>query len=254
MRWVATLAPMLLAVACGSSNPSFPAADASAPDSQGTPVPDGSSPADTSTAPDAGPDGGDVIQQLLALTSGCANNLGGDYKAKSDPSSPANIPICGLNGAIYFNADMDIDCDGIESTTCNAQTDPSYQGQTSAMDSMGNWLDATVTPYVVIPLPSSRWDYTMADVHLGSVAIVIYNGQMAYGIFGDEGPQDIIGESSVAMANLLGIDSDPATGGVDTGVTYIVFTGSSGVVTKNEDHAEATTVGQARLMDLLKNN
>ena len=46
------------------------------------------------------------------------------------------------------------------------------------------------------------------------------------------------------MAASLGIDPDPATGGADTGVTYIVFTGAGAVVSPIEDHAAAVSLGE----------
>jgi hypothetical protein len=103
----------------------------------------------------------------------------------------------------------------------------------------------------VIPLPSSRFDYSAHGIQLGSVVAVIYGGKVAYGVFGDEGPEEIIGESSYAMAKSLGIDPDPDSGGTDGPVTYIVFTGSSGVVPKIEDHAAAVTIGEARAAALI---
>jgi hypothetical protein len=72
-----------------------------------------------------------------------------------------------------------------------------------------------------------------------------------YGVFGDQGPENIIGEASDAMADSLGINPDPAVGGTDSGVSYIVFTGASGMVQTMEDHAEAVSVGVARATELL---
>lgn len=260
MRTLGPLALALTLAACSSDPTTTSPADAgthdgASPDSGGADSATSDGGAADSSGADAAADGGDVIAKLLALTTGCKNKVGGDYA--TDVGQPENIPICGLNGAVYWNADMDIDCDGKTTATCSLMTDPAYQNMTSGTDSMGNPLDAASLPYVVVPLPSSRFDYGAAGLTVdptGSVILVLYKGQLAYGIFGDEGPDNIIGEASVAMANLLGIDSNPATGGVDTGVTYIAFTGASARVTKNEDHAEAVTVGQARLAELLKNN
>ena len=67
----------------------------------------------------------------------------------------------------------------------------------------------------------------------------------------EEGPDNIIGEASYAMATLLGIDPDPATGGTGSGVTYIAFTGPTSVVNKIEDHAEAVRLGQMLAATLL---
>jgi hypothetical protein len=86
------------------------------------------------------------------------------------------------------------------------------------------------------------------------VVLVIYSGKMELGIIGDVGPTLSIGEASYAMAVPLGIDPNPKTGGIDKGVTYLAFTGKSAVVTKNEDHAEAVTVGQKRLVQFMQEN
>jgi hypothetical protein len=184
-----------------------------------------------------------TAQQLLALTTSCT--VAGGTWAKDDAGA-STVSMCKLDGAYFWKADMDVDCDGKRTAACNETTDPWFQNQTSAVDSKGGWLDAAALPYVVIPLPSSRFDYSAHGIQLGSVVAVIYGGKVAYGVFGDEGPEDIIGESSYAMAASLGIDPDPANGGTDGPVTYIVFTGPSGVVSKIEDHAAAVAIGEAR--------
>lgn len=199
--------------------------------------------------------GGDasLVEKLLALTAACDEVSLGDYQSDDD-GSPANIPICGLNGAVFWVADMDIDCDGKETPQCNLQTDPAYQNQTSAEDSQGQPLDAASLPFVVVPLPSNRFDYAAAGLELGSVIAVVYQGQLRFGVFGDEGPENILGEASYAMAESLGVDPDPSTGGTDGPVTYIAFVGKSGVVGTIEDHDEAVSVGEARAADLLAQN
>ena len=50
-----------------------------------------------------------------------------------------------------------------------------------------------------------------------------YNGKVRFAVFADEGPSYKFGEGSMALAEALGIDSDPKTGGVAKGVEYIVF-------------------------------
>ena len=188
---------------------------------------------------------------LLALTANC-NAVGGDYA--TDDGGPEVVAICGLAGAVFWTADLDVDCDGQSSAVCNAGTDPAYQGQTSAADSNGDPLDAASLPYVVVPLPSVRFDYAVAGLELGSVVAVLYQGQLLYAVFGDEGPEGIIGEASYAAAQALGIDPDPATGGSDGPVTYIAFTGAGAVVAPIEDHAAAMSLGAARAAALLHDN
>jgi hypothetical protein len=167
---------------------------------------------------------------------------------------PSNIPICGLKGAVFWKADLDVDCDGKQSPQCNLQTDAAYQSQTSATDSNGDPLDAATLPFVVVPLPSSRFDYKAAGLKLGSVIAVIYSGKIEYGVFGDEGPKAIIGEASYAMAQSLGINPDPSIGGVDSGVTYIAFTGAAAVAATIEDHPATVKLGEQLAATLLTAN
>ncbi len=202
---------------------------------------------DTTTPPDAAPVG-PTAAELLTLVAGC-DRIGGTYRP--DAGAAATIDICRTNGAVFWKADLDIDCDGKSSASCNVQTDPSYMDQTAATDSHGDPLDAAALPYVVLPTPSMRFDYRAFDLAMGSVVAVIYADHIEYGVAGDTGPTDIIGEASYRMAELLGIDPNPSTGGVDTGVTYVAFTGAGATVGVIEDHAEAVRLGVARASALL---
>jgi len=95
---------------------------------------------------------------------------------------------------------------------------------------------------VVIPNPSGRWSYAAAGIQLGAVVAVVYGDKVEYGVFADTGPAEIIGEASYAMARSLGIDPDPATGGTDSPVAYLVFPGSR--VSPVESHTAAVSLGQ----------
>jgi hypothetical protein len=197
----------------------------------------------TGTGSSTGSAGAPTAAQLLGLTQTCAAASHGDYQSDDESSAPANIPICQLTGAFFWTADMDIDCDGKTTAQCNLTADPAYQDQTSFTDSADQPLDAAALPYVVIPLPSARFDYMASGIKPGAVVAVVYNGQVAYGVFGDEGPDNIIGEASYAMATRLGINPDPATGGTDGPVTYFVFTGDAAVVSPLEDSSAAARLG-----------
>lgn len=196
-------------------------------------------------AHDAGPgsDAGAITPGQVTASLGACTRIGGDYA--KDVGGTANIPICQTGTVVWWTADFDVDCDGGTGAVCRA--DPDYMPDTSAVDSHGNPLDASTLPFIVIPLASTRWRYADYGIQTGQVALVMYNGAMAFGIFGDAGPASIIGEGSYAMAQALGIPPSPSTGGVDSGVTYLVFTGPSGRVTHNESHAEAVAIGQALL-------
>lgn len=180
----------------------------------------------------------DVLARL-----GACSRIGGDYAR--DSGGTEDIPVCQTDSVIWWSADMDIDCDGGRGSVC--MSDPYYLPDTSAVDSMGNPLDASTLPFIVIPLASSRFRYADHGIRAGQVALVLYRDRMVFGIFGDLGPAGIIGEASYAMAEALGIPSSPISGGVGSGVTYLVFTGTSARVTRNEDHAEAVRMGEALL-------
>jgi len=205
---------------------------------------------DEGMGPDAGPDASSEVTAagLLDAIASCTV-LGGRYA--SDDSLPATVDICTAPNAVFWKADLDVDCDGKMSVACNLMTDPSYQNQTAATDSQGMPLDAATLPYVVLPSPSTLWSFRTSGLAMGSVVAVIYQDRVEYGVAGDTGPTDIIGEASYRMAELLGIDPDPSTGGADTGVAYIAFTGVDAEVMVTEDHAEAVRIGVSRARALL---
>lgn len=232
MRWAATI--LLAAAACSSS----------------TQLPDNVVDAPTREVDGPGSGGEPTAAELLAATTGCATVVGGKF-ATDDDGTAGTINICGAANAVYWTADMDIDCDGKTTAKCNPTADPAYQNQTSATDSHGDPLDAAALPYVVVPSPSARFHFMDAGLDLGSVVAVIYDGQVEYAVIGDTGPTNIIGEASYATASALGIDPDPSTGGTDGPVTYIAFTGAAAHVDPIEDHAAATQVGIAAASKLL---
>ncbi|WP_412543989.1 glycoside hydrolase family 75 protein [Longispora sp. K20-0274] len=176
------------------------------------------------TTASAGTLAGPTAAQLLARAGqGCTVVSHGKYATDDDTSATVNI--CKAGSAFVWKADLDVDCDGVQTSHCNHSTDPWYQNQTSFETSKGRSFTADVTHYFVIPLPSSRFNYKNNGIKPGSVAAVIYNNKVVYAVFADEGPSNIIGEASYATAQALGINPDPANGGVDSGVTYIVFPG-----------------------------
>jgi Fungal chitosanase of glycosyl hydrolase group 75 len=188
--------------------------------------------------------------QLLQKLKTCQQVSKGLYATDGD--TKASIAVCDTKNAVWWNADMDIDCDGIKTIECNPKTDAAYQPETSLETSSGQPFNAANMPYVVIPSISSRWNYKKSSIALGAVVAVIYNGAVEYGVFADTGPVGIIGEASYALAKRLGIDPDPTSGGVDSGVTYLVFKNSR--VSPVESQAAAVSLGQKLVKDFLGNN
>jgi hypothetical protein len=188
---------------------------------------------------------GDVpASQLLSVLSHGTELTGKQFK--TDEERQPSVAISGLNGAIFFEADLDIDCDGEPDGVCNDTTDPWFYPALSA----GEGIHASETPFFVIPLT-----YDNNEIGLGSVGAVIYNNQLAYGVFLDEcGVENVIGEASYAMAEKLGINPDPQNGGTDDPVTYIVFTGEEAMLSDNQytDHNAAIEAGSAAARKLLE--
>ncbi|MGV9314690.1 glycoside hydrolase family 75 protein [Streptomyces sp. NPDC003691] len=161
---------------------------------------------------------------LLARTRTCDRISRGKYR--KDAGAKATVPVCATGGAVHWKADLDIACDGRKSTRCNRKTDPWFLPDTAFHQSDGKPLDAASLPYVVVPAPSTIWKYPDAGIRGGGVVAVVHGNRVRYGVVGDTGPAKIIGEASYAMAQSLGIDPDPVSGGVSGGVTYVFFPGS----------------------------
>jgi hypothetical protein len=203
-----------------------------------------------SSGPASTQEGSVSAADLLAKVTSCSRISNGTYR--TDEETSATIPVCGKNGAVFWKADMDIDCDGQRTSNCNEDTDPWYQDDTAFHQSNGSPLKADSLPYVVVPSSSGTWDYTSAGIKGGGVVAVIYNNKVEYAVVGDTGPTQIIGEASYATANALGIDPDPETGGTDSGVTYILFKNSR--VSPIESHSAAVTLGDQLARQFLQNN
>jgi hypothetical protein len=191
--------------------------------------------------------------ELLAKVTTCKQISKGKYK--TDGETSANVAVCDKTGAVYWKADMDIDCDGIRTSQCNEDTDCCFQPDTAFHDSKGKPLNAAKLPYVVVPSESSIWKYhATSGIEGGGVVAVIYNDKVEYAVVGDTGPNKIIGEASYATASDLGINPDPSNGGTDSGVTYIVFKGKGAVVSPIENHAAAVAKGEALAAQFVANN
>lgn len=177
---------------------------------------------------------------LLARARDCVPVSRGRYRA--DEGKAATIPVCGTEEAVFWKADMDIDCDGRPTLRCNSTTDPLFSDATAYQQSDGRYLSAENLPYIVVPAPSPIWDYRAHGVHGGAVAAVVHEDRVQYAVVGDVGPSGIIGEASYATAKALGIRPDPRGGGTASGVTYIVFKDSR--VKPIEDHEAAVALGE----------
>jgi hypothetical protein len=85
------------------------------------------------------------------------------------------------------------------------------------------YVDAMKIPYVVLPLEGFH------HARLGDFATVVnlQNGKIAAALVADESTSELkVGEGSIALADALGVDSDPRYGGRDRGIAYVIYPGS----------------------------
>ncbi|TML33118.1 MAG: carbohydrate-binding protein [Actinobacteria bacterium] len=197
------------------------------------------------------PTGTPAVWELRARVSTCSQISNGLYKTDADSPS-ATVPVCGESGAVSWTADLDVDCNG--RIPAGSPCDPTaigFRADTFCHDSTGQPLDAGGLPYVVVPSPSSVWDYRNFHVACGSIVAVIHNDQVVYAVVGDTGPTAQIGAASYATAKGLGV-ADPNAGGIDSGVTYLVFQAPN--PNRIEDHTGAVSTGQQLARDFVNAN
>jgi hypothetical protein len=189
------------------------------------------------------PPGAPAAWELRARAAACGQISNGLYKTDVGSSS-ATVPVCARSGAVFWKADLDVDCSGpiVAGDTCDP-TASDYQPDTFCHSSKNAALDSSQIPYVTVPSPSSTWDFR-TRIQCGSIVAVISGDTVFYAVVGDTGPTMTIGAASYATAKGLG-----NVKGFDSGVTYLVFT----QVNPNtiEDHAAAVATGQRFAHDLV---
>lgn len=90
------------------------------------------------------------------------------------------------------------------------------------IDNPKSYVDSVSIPYFVLPR-----NYNRATIGDFGVVYNIENGKYAYAIFADSGPQNLLGEGSIALANALEVNSDPKQGGTEKEmILYMVFPNS----------------------------
>ena len=131
-------------------------------------------------------------------------------------------PIHWDGTTITFKASARIDSDGSGSS----HGDPCFQPDTS-LHNNGKPLNSDKEFFIVLPPQVIK---AVPPVVLGSQATVTYKDVTVPAVVGDVGPYSKIGEISIALANALGINSNPSNGGVESPtVSYTVTPGVSAV-------------------------
>lgn len=122
---------------------------------------------------------------------------------------------------------------------CNSQGNPVVQGpndpapgfyvsttalcdHSKAQSDPHRYVDSSTVPYVSVP-PELR----NRGVLLGDTCVVVHGDKVSGAVVADVGPRNSYGEGSIALAEALGIPSNPRTGGVWEGIIWAVFRASS---------------------------
>lgn len=206
-------------------------------------------------------DPGPPLTQPVPQT--CAKSQIATFSVDRDDAPPRGIPIWQSHGssAFFFEAAMYIDADGAPNAyhpENRGLDDLSNAGEPGywpglAKDESGNpivqgpedpfpgyyvsetaladrsksladpsrYVDASKIPYIVLPGFFAR----QLGARPGDFAVVWNkrNAKISYAIFADIGPAGSLGEGSMALAENLGIWSNPRRGGTRSGIVYLVF-------------------------------
>jgi hypothetical protein len=194
--------------------------------------------------------------QVLA---GVQANMTTSNKVNSKPhintmTRAQNVNVYQVVSGVYaYTSSMAIDTDGSD-----PDPDPDHQGQTTFQDSNGKALGAHHVPFYVLgddcwdrKSPCPHFFYKEHNIHGRQFALMFYKGKCIGSIFGDtqtandqttsDNDSRELGEASVKAAQLLGIPSSGTTGGVDNGVTVVMFSGPSWVVNGTNANLNANT-------------
>jgi glycosyl hydrolase group 75 (putative chitosanase) len=105
---------------------------------------------------------------------------------------------------------------------------PGYYVSTTALFDRDNpnvrdphrYVDAATIPYVVLHPRALKF----AELGDFAIAVNIQNGKLSGAIVADESAPNLpVGEGSIALANALGINSNPRNGGKRGDVAYVIF-------------------------------
>lgn len=122
-----------------------------------------------------------------------------------------------INGkpAYWYFGDADVDVDG----SPNYKRDPYGQADTS-LHYNGSPINSDEVPGIVLPPELIK---LTPDIVLGCFASVEYNGKHEPAVVFDVGPHNKLGELSACLAQRLGINPDPNTGGIDNQAVHYRF-------------------------------
>ncbi len=201
--------------------------------------------ANAATAPSPQASGSFTAAQVLA---GVKKNMTTKNKVNSKPhintmTRAMNVNVYQVATGVYaYTSSLAVDDDGSD-----PNPDPDHQNQTTFKTSDGKYLGAAHVPFYVLgddcwdrKSPCPHFFYKEHGIKGRQFALMFYKSKCIGAIFGDtqtgnnqttsSNDSRELGEASVKAAKLLGIPSSGTTGGVNNGVTVVIFSGSSWVV------------------------
>ncbi|WP_249227161.1 glycoside hydrolase family 75 protein [Kutzneria sp. CA-103260] len=173
-----------------------------------------------------------------------------------------NVNVYQVATGVYaYGSSLAVDDDGSD-----PDSDPDHQDQTTFQDSNGKQLAAHHVPFYVLgddcwdrKSPCPHFFYKEHNIKGRQFALMFYKSKVIGAIFGDtqtgndqttsDNDSRELGEASVKSAALLGINSSGTDGGVDNGVTVVIFSGPSWVV--NGSNANLNANAQALVQKAL---
>lgn len=244
MRETRLMPCLLILLATAGCTAKGPAGQAPAPDSG---LADGSAP------------GGDVTaaQVLAAVEAHMTPSEQVNTKPHINTMTRAmDVDVYQVTSGVYaYTSSMAVDTDGSD-----PDPDPDHLPDTTWTDDDGVSLGAHHVPYYVLgdycydkTAPCPHFYYAEHGITGLQFALIFYDGKVIGAVFGDTQGDSItptsdndsreLGEASVQSASLLGIPSSGTTGGVDGGVTVVIFSGPQWIVHGTNstlgDHAQA---------------
>jgi Ricin-type beta-trefoil lectin domain/Fungal chitosanase of glycosyl hydrolase group 75 len=200
------------------------------------------------TGPTSTPTSAPTNYTAAQVLAGVDNNMTAAKQVNTKPhintmTRAMNVNVYQVVPGVYaYSSSLAVDDDGSD-----PDPDPDHQNETTFQDSNGAQLAAHHVPFYV--LGDACWDGTSPCPHFfyeehgisgRQFALMFYQGRVIGAIFGDtqtgndqttsDNDSRELGEASVDAASLLGIPDSGTTGGVDNGVTVVIFSGSSWVI------------------------
>lgn len=108
------------------------------------------------------------------------------------------------------------------------------------------YVDSETIPYIALPTALRN----LANISMGDLAYAknINNGNSSYAYLADSGPANKLGEGSMKLASLLGINSNPRNGGTTSQIVdYVVFPQSGSGQGTHLTQSQIHSIGQSVL-------